>query len=43
MVEGPDIKPFEYKKTNNYHIVPYDENNTSTPVPLKTLMDTDYI
>lgn len=42
MVEGPDIKPFEYKKTNNYHIVPYDENNTSTPVPLKTLMDTDY-
>lgn len=42
MIEGPDIKPFEYKKTNNYHIVPYDEANTSKPVPLETLMATQY-
>ncbi len=42
MVEGPDIKPFEYERSNNYHIVPYDENNTSAPVPLEVLMNTDY-
>ena len=42
MVEGPDIKPFAYERTNNYHIVPYDEDNTSAPVSLEALMNTDY-
>lgn len=42
MVEGPDIKPFECGKTDNYHIVPYDEQNTSAPVPLERLLETDY-
>lgn len=42
MVEGPDIKPFTYEKANHYHIVPYDEHNTSKPVPLETLAATDY-
>lgn len=42
MIEGPDIKPFEYEKTNNYHIIPYDEDNTSAPVTLETMVITDY-
>lgn len=42
MVEGPDIKPFECERTNNYHIIPYDEDNTSTPVTFETLIETDY-
>lgn len=42
MIEGPDIKPFEYSETNNYHIIPYDENDTSTPVTFESLIATDY-
>ena len=43
MIEGPDIiKPFEYKRTNNFHIVPYDEDDTSAPVTFEALMSTDY-
>lgn len=42
MIEGPDIKPFGYEQTDNYHIVPYDEDDISAPVPLDKLMETDY-
>ena len=38
MLEGPCVKPFSYSCGDNYHIVPYDKNNTTTPVPLKNLM-----
>lgn len=41
IVEGPSIKPFAYKVSNNYHIIPYKENNTTTPVSLNELYETD--
>lgn len=41
MVEGPCIKPFTYEVGNNFHIIPYDENNTGTPVPLDKLYRED--
>lgn len=31
MVEGPDITPFAYK-SNGYHIIPYDMNDTQKPL-----------
>ena len=37
IVEGPSVKPFEYETGNNYHIIPYEENNTLKPVPMATL------
>lgn len=37
IVEGPSVKAFEFDTANNYHIIPYDEDNTSTPVPMATL------
>lgn len=39
IVEGPCVKSFEYETGNNYHIIPYEENNTLTPVPLSTLYE----
>lgn len=39
MIEGPCIKPFEYDYDNNFHIVPYDESNTSKPVPIDKLYE----
>ena len=41
MVEGPSIKPFTYETGNNYHIIPYEEDKTSTPIKLEKLLDTD--
>ena len=41
IVEGPSIKPFEYKTGNNYHIVPYKEDNTTSPVSMDELLETD--
>ena len=38
MVEGPSITPFAFDCGNNYHIIPYSEDNTSKPVPLKVLL-----
>ena len=38
MVEGPSITPFAYDCGNNYHIIPYNENDTSKPVPLDELL-----
>lgn len=37
VVEGPCLKPFGFDVANNYHIVPYDEDNTASPVPLSQL------
>lgn len=39
MVEGPCVKPFAYDVANNYHIIPYDEDKTSQPVGLETLLE----
>lgn len=39
MVEGPSVKPFVYEVGNNYHIIPYDEDKTSHPVSLDSLME----
>lgn len=39
MVEGPNVKPFEFSCGNNYHIIPYKQDNTSSPIPIETLAD----
>jgi hypothetical protein len=39
IVEGPNVKPFEYDTGNNYHIIPYEEDNTLKPVPMSTLYE----
>lgn len=38
MVEGPNVKPFEFSCGNNYHIVPYKQNDTSKPISFETLV-----
>lgn len=38
MVEGPSITPFTYDCGNNYHIIPYDEEDTSEPISLNDLL-----
>ena len=37
MLEGPGIKPFCFECEGNYHIIPYDSDDTSKPVPFKKL------
>lgn len=37
MLEGPSIKPFCYDCGGNYHIVPYDQTDTSKPIPFAKL------
>ena len=37
IVEGPNVRPFEYETGNNYHIIPYKESHTKAPVSLKDL------
>ena len=37
MVEGPAIKPFEFDWGNNYHLIPYNREETSKPIPLDEL------
>ena len=37
MVEGPSITPFAYNCGNNYHIIPYDAEDTSEPIPIDEL------
>lgn len=39
IVEGPCVKPFEYDTGNNYHIIPYEEDNTQMPVPMAKLYE----
>ena len=38
MVEGPSITPFAFSCGDNYHIIPYDEDDTSEPVSLDVLL-----
>ena len=37
MLEGPSIKPFCYDCGGNYHIIPYDQNDTAKPIPFARL------
>ena len=37
MVEGPSITPFAYNCGNNYHIIPYDTEDTTEPIPIDEL------
>ena len=37
MVEGPAIKPFEFDWGNNYHLIPYNREDTSKPISLDDL------
>lgn len=37
MVGGPNITPFHFDCANGYHIVPYETNDTKSPVPLNDL------
>lgn len=37
IVEGPCVKPFEYDTGNNYHIIPYEPENTQEPLGMKEL------
>ncbi len=41
MVEGPDLMPFDHKNTNSYHIVPYEETKTASPIGFEELLETD--
>lgn len=37
MVEGPSVTPFAFDCKNNYHLIPYSSDNTSTPITLDEL------
>ena len=37
IVEGPNVKPFEYDTGNNFHIIPYSRENTQKPVSMTEL------
>ncbi len=37
MVEGPSVTPFAFDCKNNYHLLPYSSDNTSTPISLDKL------
>ncbi len=41
MVEGPSLSPFSYDIGNNFHIVPYEQGNTSAPISLDKLVKSD--
>lgn len=41
MVEGPAITPYSFNCGNNFHIIPYDSNDTSNPIPLEELSKTN--
>ena len=40
MLEGPNVKPFEYNCENNYHILPYKKEDTKKPISLEELTET---
>lgn len=40
MLEGPNVKPFEYDCEDNFHILPYKKENTKIPVALEELTET---
>ncbi|MBQ8704121.1 MAG: N-6 DNA methylase [Bacteroidales bacterium] len=37
IVEGPSVKAFEFDTGNSYHIIPYEEDDTSMPVSMREL------
>ena len=37
MIEGPAIKPFTFDWGNNYHLIPYNREDTSKPISLDDL------
>lgn len=39
MLEGPNVKPFEFDCANNFHIIPYLPNESTKPLPLDYLVD----
>lgn len=39
MVQGPSIKPFAFSCGNSFHIIPYDEGDTTKPVTLELLYE----
>lgn len=39
MLEGPNVKPFEYNCGDNYHIIPYYPTETKCPISMETLSD----
>lgn len=41
MVEGPAIKPFSFDCGNNFHLIPYDRNNTVKPITLEKLTNSN--
>lgn len=41
MLEGPNVKPFTYACGDNYHIVPYSETDTTSPVPIEKMLVRD--
>lgn len=41
MVEGPAITPYSVNWDNNFHIIPYNQDNTSLPIPLDKLLESN--
>ncbi len=41
MVEGPAVTPFAFDTKNNFHLIPYEKANTSTPISLEELAATN--
>lgn len=41
MVEGPAITPYSVNWDNNFHIIPYNQDNTSLPIPLDRLLESN--
>lgn len=39
MLEGPNVKPFEYNCGDNYHIIPYYPTETSRPLSMELLSE----
>lgn len=38
IVTGPNLKPFSYNSNNEFCILPYDENDTSKPIDVSTMI-----
>ncbi|KGN92442.1 Eco57I restriction-modification methylase domain-containing protein [Porphyromonas canoris] len=41
MIEGPAITPYSVNWDNNFHIIPYNQDNTSLPIPLDKLLESN--
>lgn len=39
MLEGPNVKPFEYNCGDNYHIIPYSSTETNKPISMEVLSE----